>query len=91
MNESDVAPMVMAMTLFLSAAAVLILRGPVGKALARRLEGTAGTAPELEARVHELEQRLASLEHERAELQERVDFAERVLLELKEAPKELGR
>jgi len=91
MNGSDLAPMLLGMTLFLSAAAVLILRGPVGKALARRLEGNAGATPELEARVHDLEQRLAGLEQERTELLERVDFAERLLLEIKEAPRELGR
>jgi len=61
---------------------VLILRGPLGRAMARRLEGTAGrdqmTGADMAgiaARVAELEQRDARV----AELEERLDFAERLL------------
>jgi len=82
MNPNDVAPMMMAVTLFLSGGLVLILRGPVGKALARRIEGKASLEPALMERIEELEHRLAELEHDRArvgELEERLDFAERLL------------
>lgn len=82
MNPNDVAPMMMAVVLFLSGGAVLILRGPLGKALARRIEGKAALDPAITERIEELEHRLAELEHERArvgELEERLDFAERLL------------
>ncbi len=55
--------------------------GPLVTALARRLEGRGGSAA-LEQRVEELEARLAELEtssHRVAELEERLDFAERLL------------
>ena len=42
MPPGDVAPVFITSLLIVAAAAVLILRGPLGKALARRLEGTAG-------------------------------------------------
>jgi uncharacterized protein involved in exopolysaccharide biosynthesis len=94
MNPNDVAAMVMALVLFISVAAVLIFRGPIGKAIARRIEGNAGNATELPGRVAELEQRLAHMEEDRgrmAELEERLDFAERLLASAKEAARELPR
>jgi len=53
----------------------LLSISPVGKALADRLRGRTGPVqdPELLAEVD-------ALRHEVAELQERVDFAERILL-----------
>lgn len=90
MNPNDVAPMVISMTLFVVAGAVFILRGPLGKAISRRLEGGSAASPELEARIADLEARLAEVEQERHELAERVDFAERVLAQVREA-KELPR
>jgi hypothetical protein len=51
----------------------IVLRGPVGQALAHRLhEGTAGPPEELMAEVDELRQRVG-------ELEERLDFTERLL------------
>jgi hypothetical protein len=82
MNPNDVAPMMMAVVLFLSVGAVIVLRGPLGKALARRIEGKAAVDPALTERIEELEHRLAELDQERvriAELEERLDFAERML------------
>jgi hypothetical protein len=82
------------MTLIVGAGLVLILRGPVGRALARRLEGSSGNARELSARVDELEARLAELEQERVrttELEERLDFAERLLARQDQAGRELPR
>lgn len=56
-----------------------ILKGPLGQALARRL---AGTAPVAEL-VSDAE--LAELRARVSELEERVDFTERVLLQQQEA------
>jgi hypothetical protein len=63
----------------------LLSISPVGKALADRLRGRVGPAqdPELLAEVEALRQEVA-------ELHERVDFAERILLESHER-KELGK
>ena len=60
----------------------LMLRGPVGKAIASLLEGDSRTDDEVIMRVEDLEARLAelSLEQQRVgELEERLDFAERLL------------
>ena len=60
----------------------LMLRGPVGKAIAGLLEGDSQPDEELVMRVEDLEARLAelSLEQQRVgELEERLDFAERLL------------
>lgn len=86
--------MMMGVVLFLTAGAVFIFRGPLGKALARRIESKAGTDPVLAERIEELEHRLADLEQERArigELEERLDFAERMLAAPPERPKEVPR
>jgi hypothetical protein len=59
----------------------LVLRGPLGRALARRIEGKYANADD-SAHVLELEQRIQELEHGQArmgELEERLDFAERLL------------
>jgi len=62
---------------------VLILRGPVGRALARRIEGTAGQSEGLSlAEADELRGRMSELEQQHSrllELEERLDFAERLL------------
>jgi hypothetical protein len=91
MNPNDVAPMVAALALFATAGAVLIFRGPLGRAIARRIEGSSAPSPELEGRVRELEDRLAQVEHDRTELVERLDFTERMLLQTREAGRELPR
>jgi Tfp pilus assembly protein PilO len=88
------APFMLTMTLIFGAGVVLILRGPVGRALARRIEGQSGAAGELATRVEELESRIAELEQERArtaELEERVDFAERLLARQDPSARELPR
>ncbi len=82
MPPGDVAPVLITMLLTVGVAGVLIFRGPLGRAIARRIEGTPAPDPALAARVAELEHRLAEMEQERsrvAELEERVDFAERLL------------
>jgi len=74
MPPGDLAPVIATSIFFISFASVLILRGPLGRALARRIEGTAAPG-NLEGRVAELE-RQADRVHE---LEERLDFAERLL------------
>jgi hypothetical protein len=91
MPPGDVAPVLVTSLLAMVTGAVLIFRGPLGRAIARRIEGTVGPSPEIESRVAELEQRLQDADHERAELLERIEFAERLLLQAKDAPREIGR
>lgn len=60
----------------------ILFRGPIGKAIAGMLEGTAGHDPALAMRVEDLEDRLAelSLETQRLmEIEDRLDFTERLL------------
>lgn len=75
-----------AMWLALGGAFVTTLLGPIGQALARRISGakadpaTGLTTGEMNAeRVSALEDRVAELEAERVQLEERLDFAERML------------
>ncbi|MGH7676030.1 MAG: hypothetical protein ACREMV_12230 [Gemmatimonadales bacterium] len=64
-------------SLFVSVATVLVLRGPIGRALADRLSGRAGAgiAGPSDATMAELDE----LRNRVAELEERLDFAERRL------------
>jgi hypothetical protein len=80
----EVVPWVFTFVVTIAAAVTIILRGPVGRGLARAMEVGAGSgvSPERDARLAQLEQRVAELEavHGRlAELEERMDFAERLL------------
>jgi hypothetical protein len=71
-----IAPMVVLSTLFLSAGAVFILRGPLGRALAERIAGRAATpGPEVE----QLRRDMEDLRTELGVMQERLDFTERLL------------
>lgn len=82
MPPGDMAPVLITTLLIVAASAVLILRGPLGKALARRLEGNAGRPDVTDPGVAGLAERLAELEQRDArvaELEERLDFAERLL------------
>jgi len=66
----------------------VILRGPLGKAWAKRIEGASGQidtqvfplVEDLQGRVVELEERVGRLH----ELEERLDFAERLLAQARE-------
>ena len=63
--------------------AVTIILWPIMRAFARRLEGKGNVDSALRSEMEQLESRLAevdALRQEVAELHERVDFAERVLL-----------
>lgn len=65
--------------ILLIVAATVVLRGPLGRAIARRLESgpTGGTDPMLVDEVVELRGRML-------ELEERLDFAERLLAQTRE-------
>ena len=84
LESGDIAGIVITTVITLAIAATVVLRGPLGRSLARAIELGAGggRSPEDEARVAQLEQRVAELEAGQArlgELEERLDFAERML------------
>ncbi len=83
MFDSPVIPMTV---FFLSFAAIFVLRGPFGKALAERL---AGRSPSHEREVADLRAEVEQLRDELTAVQERLDFAERVLARPQE-PRPLG-
>ncbi|HJP55517.1 MAG TPA: hypothetical protein VJ847_00660 [Gemmatimonadales bacterium] len=60
----------------LTLGAVFIARGPIGHAVARAIGGHAGEA---ELEVVELRQQVEQLRVEMGDMQERMDFAERLL------------
>lgn len=69
------------MTGFLAVALVMILKGPVGQALSRRLQGRAGEMEqELIGEVQALRDQVLLLEQQAGEMEERLEFAERLLL-----------
>jgi hypothetical protein len=67
-----------------------LFRGPVGKAIGKMLEGEPhGTDDDAVNRMYELESRLAELSADQqrvAELEERLDFAERLLSQRRDMP-----
>lgn len=69
------------MTLFVSVAATIVLRGPLGKALADRIAGRVGRPPDaaLTADLDRTQIELEDVKHRLAEMEERQDFAERLL------------
>ena len=64
-------------------AAWMVLRGPVGEAIGARLRGQQGQGQLTEDQMAELE----ALHARVAELEERVDFSERLLAQQKDAPR----
>jgi hypothetical protein len=89
MPAADFAEVFVLTALALIAGVTIILRGPLGKALATRLEGRRPGADEavelaeLRERLQELEQREARIH----ELEERLDFTERLLAQQREQPR----
>lgn len=74
----ELGPFLVPMTLFISGAAVLIFRGPLGKALGERIAGHRLDAPaseDTEALHHEIDE----LRYRLADVEERLDFADRLL------------
>ena len=68
--------------MFAMGGAAIVLRGPLGKAIAQRISGESpgGMPPELQGEVL---QELDDLRHRVLELEERVDFSERLLAQAK--------
>ncbi len=81
MQPGDIAPMVVMITIAICVTAIII---PVGRAFARRIEGRSSGPDE---RVTEMERRISELEARDAhvaELEDRLDFAERMLAQQRE-------
>jgi Tfp pilus assembly protein PilO len=77
-----------------SLVAATIILWPLARALARRLEGKGTGDATLKAEVEHLHQRLGevdALQGRLAELEERLDFTERMLARAPEAPAQLHR
>ncbi|HXV85884.1 MAG TPA: hypothetical protein VD793_04250 [Gemmatimonadales bacterium] len=75
------------MTAILTVGGTLIFRGPLGKALAERLTGRTGEGPGTgtgDAEVQQLRHDVEELRAVLAEVQERLDFAERLLVQRRE-------
>ena len=62
--------------LFLSIAAIFVLRGPLGRAIGERIAGQRDTN---DRELQELKGEVEELRHSLSEVQERLDFAERIL------------
>lgn len=86
LNEGPAVVMIVLATL----AAATIVLWPIMRALGRRLEAKGRGEPALQAEVDQLHQRLAdvdALQHRVSELEERLDFAERLLTSGQETPR----
>ena len=84
MDSGDMAGMVITSVITIAIAGTIILRGPLGKALARAIEVGSGAShiQDEDGRLAHLESRVTELEAGQTrltELEERVDFAERML------------
>jgi hypothetical protein len=79
----EIAPFLVPITLFLTIGAVAIFRGPLGKALGERIAGR-GQAPDASAETEQLRAEVEELRWRLTEVEERMDFTERVLARHKE-------
>jgi predicted nuclease with TOPRIM domain len=71
---------IVGVTFFASIASIFILRGPLGRALADRLAGrTARDEDHLDEVTRQLAADVENLRHRLSEVEERQDFAERLL------------
>lgn len=76
-------------TFFVSVAAVVIFRGPLGKAIAdgiRRAPPWSDAAPQPDLEVERLTTELEEVKHRLAELEERQDFTERLMAQQRDRP-----
>ena len=91
MVVNDFAPAITMSIIALSAGAVIVLRGPMGKALAEWIRGWShNEARWIEAKgapgeVAALRADVEELRHQLADVHERLDFAERLLAKTREA------
>jgi hypothetical protein len=82
MFQSDGGPPIVLLIVIAALTATVIILWPLMRAFGRRLEGRGSGDPALRTDVEQLQARLAevdSLHHRVAELEERVDFTERLL------------
>lgn len=85
MNPQDMIPIMgmitgTLMTGLLILGGVMVFRGPVGQAIARRIQGKGGEfEQELLQEVHALREQVLTLEQQVGELDERLDYSERLL------------
>jgi hypothetical protein len=91
MEESRNISNPMAVFAAIAAGAVLVtlIRGPIGRSIAKMLEGQPVQDDQLAVRVEQLEDRLAEIGMDQlrvAELEERLDFAERLLSQREQVP-----
>lgn len=63
--------------MFLSLAAIFVLRGPLGRAIGERIAGRREAGDDHE--IRDLKGDVEELRHQLSEVQERLDFAERLL------------
>jgi Tfp pilus assembly protein PilO len=90
---NDNAAPVIVMIVLASLAAATIILWPIMRAIGRRMEHKAGPDPALRGELEQLQHRLAEvdvLQARLAELEERLDFAERLLAQNKD-PERLPR
>lgn len=79
---NDGGPPAIVMIVFLGLLATTIILWPIMRAFARRLEGKGAIDPALHAEIEQLQQRMGEvdgLQQRVAELEERIDFTERML------------
>lgn len=84
---NDGGPPAIVMIVFLALLAATVILWPVMRALARRLDGKGAADPALQAEVEQLHRRLGEVDllHQRvAELEERIDFTERIVAQARE-------
>jgi hypothetical protein len=74
----EIAPFLVPISLFLTVGAVLVFRGPLGKAIGERISGRHGEL-EHSADAEALRGEVEDLRWRLTELEERQDFTERVL------------
>lgn len=74
MSQDQTFALILIVTTSVIYGALKIIRGPIGAALARRISGAAEPDGRQEEEINQLRARVA-------ELEERVDFTERVLLQ----------
>ena len=87
---NDGGPPVVLLIVVAALAATVIILWPIMRAFGRRLEGKGGADPALRAEVEQLQMRLGEVDtlHSRvAELEERVDFTERLLAQAAPQPR----
>lgn len=77
MDKQELAVLIPVLAVFFTGL-VVMSRTAIGKALARRIEGSSAS-PELEGEVRELRAEIDSLRADLLETQERLDFTERVV------------